>query len=864
MSTPKHPGFTARVRTVRDTGEEVGYYSNRPFNKPQYISPRVPEWDTITRGLSDEQGSYKEAQSSLTLSDDDEDSKLRTAVAENPTRYQKDTEVKLSVLSHVGRAADLAERTLLRGKLDGPPQYPIDQPETHLRRRRLQLKLVDALKPYLDSYINKEVFSRDRFPKIDRAIENTRIPIIGGEFSDAGAVDVAGNTAELGMVPLIYAGTWHTTSDDPLGSESAFIAAPSGVSVLATNPGSRVVYYGVTFFSASGETTQTIYQLESSATTISPSDYNTVSWTAAGSDVTHIAVYRGDYPTPNKRIALLDPSQVSYVDGGTSVPVSISPPLVNQAQIPDEDGGFNWDLWVVCLGVVGITGLFGSDDARGAAPKRINILDTAGVDFLIPGYTGWVGSTLYLEIDDLWLTCILGRGPRSQQAKDGIVTLAVSTCGLTDVSDGSGEPIQQYFPLVQHFLNQFLLLNRGLGWKKDGWGALETFSDGVEIINTETVQAMQDLTKLFLDDDHGYQGHIYLREPTTGRQFLEMACQTADAYCGTNHHGQLMWSIFDPDVDTSSARILRQYIELQALEAPEIDNANLEPNVRFQYDYNPDTDAYRSEIEWATDEEFHSEVAVGLQDEATGVRLLRFTRDQNTARDAMHRRKARLRGARYRQAFICKLAPGLDIELGDVVMISHPDGPLPRWSSEPFFIISHEVIPKDGTVRLEGYRLESVIPSPSASPSASFSPSASVSPSASRSVSPSSSVSKSHSASPSVSLSPSRSPSSSQSPSHSQSPSSSISPSVSPSSSRSPSSSQSPSSSISSSASRSASPSSSVSPSASRSVSASVSPSHSRSPSISPSPSPSSGGGTQVVAGANDVYAGIQPVVVTP
>lgn len=731
MSIPLQPDVRVLLEIQRDgsPGTETRRCSTKPLGDAEFTEGRVPEggWVPVRRELSDDQGQPRMATGGVVLNDDD--GALRAAITENETRFVTHTEASIQVLSKVGREAALDWRYLLRGRVE-EPSLEIERNGNH-RKRRVRLDLIDALAPYYDQTIPEKLFLRSDWPDIHRDIENTPIPLIGGEHSDAGAEDVNGNSAEKGMCPAIHVGTIQTIDDVPTGgspvdTEPAFLQAPADLEQEVESPsvsGSTDYYYGVTALSAVGQTLlSAILHIDDGPAVLSAASPNIFSFEAVEDAVGYV-IYGRRNPTPVRRLRVIDasggagsPARITFTDDGTDVEHAPGPPDINTAQIDGPAGTFFWDFYVIALGYVTITGLYASHTRQGVEPGRELMEEgTYGVDFLMPTYRDGTPHPSW-PFPDPWLTTasglqvtgFFGRGPRSHHHKENIVTMAVSTCGYEDVGDGTGLPIQRAFPMLQHFCNNFMPLDGLPTYAAGTWLPLREFSDGTSILRTSAFESCQTLTESFMAPEgspangDGYLAHIYLREPITIREFLRTFCETFDSFIATNHHGQIYPVLCNPLADATDGRIYRERIEIARLESPQLDKTHIEPRVAFQYDWDPDAGRFRSEVEIAQDVD-----AVAVQKfRDRGVKLLRFTRDGATARDAMYRRVLRLRYPRWKQTVVCKFSPGLEDELGDQIRITHPDGALQDgWTERPFMVTAHVVDPNRGEVWITGFDL---------------------------------------------------------------------------------------------------------------------------------------------------------------
>lgn len=691
-------GLELVLTVQRDSGTDTSRHSTRPFAGAVPTDAKVMSWGQIRREVSDDQGSVRMAQAQVTVNDDD--GTLRQAIAENPARFYANTEAHAVVLSDAGRAAALSDRFLMRGRIDDV-NYGIDHRDDGQRVRTVDLTITDALAPYYDQPIDVPLMNRTDLPQIPKDLENKPYPVIYGEHSDAGVVDVNGNSAEKGLVPALFVGYWDAVDFQPAGSKPQVLNPPSGLTYTVNGtPGTRTLYYGVTKRSALGETTiGNIVEIDTAPTTLDGTNNITLDWSAdADPEATAFILYRGDYPTPSARIAVLDASTLTYTDDGTAPALPPGPPDVNSAIRPNVDGDLlfrDWGLFVIGLGEAPITAVFASDLNAGAAPKRININDTEGVDFIAPGFRFWdiygPGANV-VTIGGVDVTCIMVRGPRLQQHLDGVVTIAVDCCGRIGVN---GNPIDQAFPILQHLLTQYVPTDGGSAWRTGADAGLRLFADSTPTLKSSAFTACQDLSKTFLGNTTGYKGHLYISEPLTTRELLAWFCQGLDMIWTTTHHGQGAPQLLDPYTDPSDGSVYRERVEIVELGAPTLDRSSLLPVQKYQYDYDPDAQTFRSEVEHAIDADALD--LVGGQFRDPGVLQVRVSRDADTVRDAQRRRVQRLKYPRWMVPLTTQFN-GVEDELCNQVVLTHRDAPdLDGWTDRPCYIESHVV---DGQTKL--------------------------------------------------------------------------------------------------------------------------------------------------------------------
>jgi hypothetical protein len=693
---PLQPAIWIEVRLERypvSAGIALYRWSTRPLADQNFVEGRILSWGRIVRSLSDGMGQYDVGKASVVLND--ADGLFRSILATGTsTEWVDNREAAIKMLSDTGRAAGLVPRLLFRGVLDNM------KPEGN---RRASVDIVDRIRPYLDVVLPQATFERTYeggagFTDIHKDLVGTPIPLIGGEHNDSGAVDITGAPAEKGMIPAIFVGNRQTILDDT--SVPAFLAPPTVDATVVGTPGTRVLAYAVTAWSGYGETVLGNVEVVTNANaTLDATNYVALSWGAV-TGATHYTVYGRSLLSPSRRLAVL--TTTSYNDTGAAAETPPGPPLVNNAQIPGVDGSFFWDFYVICLGVVPISQIFASDLAVGVPPRRVLMPpETYGVDFLVPDGPDWPHPDPWVEIGGMRLTGFYARGPRSFHHTEGTVTMAVNTCGYEDVGDGSGVPINQAFPLLQLFLNEFVLKNGGSGYRTGNWGPLETWDDGaVPILQTSKFAACQTLTQTRLTDAVGYTGAFYVRDRITVREFLKRFCETFDAFLATNHHGQLYPVLIDDGANVTGARQYRERMEIsEALPAPSFDNDAIENKWIYQYDYDPDAKGFRGDAESVLDQP-----AIDALRGKVKERSLKqyYTRDAATARDAIGRRRLRTRYPPMMQAIPTNLL-GVEEENGDLIRVTHRDGigaPGVGYLLTPFLVVSHIVEPtSDGRQR---------------------------------------------------------------------------------------------------------------------------------------------------------------------
>lgn len=840
MAARKQPNiwFDLRLAKVPHTEGVTTYrWARRPMaDSGSFKEGRILSMGSFSRGATDPDGNYELSRVSLTLSD--ADALFRGLLAVNTTRWFIGREGTLSLLSEEGRAAGLDPIIIFRGFVSNIQL---------VAGRAFQIEISDAVG---EGYGR---FNLNKIINIPLGAEHTNLPdgsrglfypLIVGEHSDKGLVNVNGEAADIGTLPVYDTGDYNLSGGDvpdPLGPPTGLV-----VSVVGT-PGTRTQTYAVSRITANGESRYCEPVTITNAPDVRDNtNYVSLTWDTHPDAVTHRVWGRSHNPP----VTWLDAEQgEGYYndDADQDVEKYMDVPDYDTSQTSDSVYG----RFVVALGALAaVQDVYVSDLAAEETPKRVRAAaDLYGTYILAPGHTGWPHADPYIELSGIRMTVIYVRGPYLKQHRDGVVSIAVNACGYEEVGDGTGNVIDQAFLAGQFFLNEFVLKNRGGGYRTGDWGPLEAYSNGDAVLMTSAWEDAQDKTALFIGGA-GYLASWAIHEAMTVREFVTRFCLTFNCRLGNTRHGQIRPIVIDDNAVATAGPLLVDRIHIKSMEQV-LATEQTENYIEFSYDWIPDLSVYRNEalVEFIGDA-IAAQVPGGVigDDNPGGIRRkalqeLFCTQDEATAYDT-----------RYRRMIFNKWVPryvkltmdmsGIAYDLGDQFRLTHYDGLGASGDvATPFLVVGAALNADTLETTVIGLDIEDFIgasiPSRSPSPSASLSPSPSASPSVSPSASHSPSASQSPSASTSITGSASQSPSSSKSPSASRSPSVSPSASVSPSGSVSPTASASPSRSPSASQSPSASTSVSPSPSISlsKSPSASVSPSSSTSLSVSPSAS---------------------------
>lgn len=710
---------------------------------PTWIEGRVAAdgWGRVTQALSDWRG--RAEASTVTAELEDSDGVVRALALGIGASIYANSETALNLLSEAGRHAGLTPRVVHRGYLRRPPRPRPD--------RKASIEVVDILGKRLvdDEPLQRVFITREHLEPA--GITGTPADKIGkpynivvGEHSDLGALDQAGNAADKGMVPPDYLGKTILTSGviDP---EPTVVDVPPPVITQAQVIGSggpETYYYGVSGifkvaddvswpYPSVEETVISEIAVVAGAPTIrTASDYIRISWEpppgwADYYEANCIGIRICGRST-NPPIRYLDIGRHSRLGDGledwsagglgtgtydddddNDMEKEPPPPYPGTAKKVEGGGGpssAEWGVFAVALGAVEIIDIHGT--SGGEEPKRIRLPETEP-NVLSPLSAGWTGPP-YVEVNGVRLTVFYARGNVLEHHLCGIATLAVCCCGVEDVGDATGTPITEAGPGLQWLLNEIVLKDGGAGYRTGNWGPLEAYGDGTAILKTSSFAAMQAATVGFIGG-RGYQMHLCLTAAVTVEEVLQWWCETFHAYVGPTPHGQVSAHVLDDYADLADARALRHKVEIDGpLPEPTMADDEVENKVPYRYDWDADADAFRVETQFAYDDgQADSEAMYGVRSAAGGRTPtpddfvpLRCTRDEATAADAMRRRLRHNLATPVYQPIPLGLL-GLEIALGDLVRLTHPDGlGAGGWSERGFFVTRRELDPNAGRVVL--------------------------------------------------------------------------------------------------------------------------------------------------------------------
>ena len=631
-----------------------------------WAAGKVNSFGRVARRMTRPDGSYESDSARLELSDEDG---LFLGIMASPTaRYIAGvSELTFEILSEAGRAAGGTWRPLIRG-----PVVDIQCPPG----RKAVLDVSDVLGAQFTRHNLDKTFgvqaTRAIIPGLPKESIKRIFPIVVGEHSDVGSKDANGNENDKGKLPLLDLGWVLLAADGTFAPDDGTVGrlpAPSGLTATITgSPGTRARKYGVTAFSASGETLATELTVVVVPQTLSSSDSVTLAWTA----VTDAAGY-GIY-IDGRRAGTVE-EDTSWVDDGSRPGTGAGAPTINGALVPATINGVAYDVWRMFARKIGagpdVHHIYGSDLAAGTAPKRVRLPESVyPAEVLVYGRAGWPFANSYIEMGGVRFAPLFARGPRLQHHLSGTVTFAWNGCGDPGGDGDDDQPtITEAFYAWQHILNTYLFLDGGAGYRSGDWGTLETFADGVPVIKTSAVQDAQDRTIGWIGG-RGYQANIAIFTPISGREFDKRFRNTFGNETSSDHFGQLYPSYVESSGATG--RLYHWQFNMgRTLESQQFKHSEVVTRQIFHCDWDEDAQEFRR-----LDVEIHNTLmtaAYGGVPREKQPRSCYYSADFSTVWDAQSRYVMRYCVA-PREIGIKTDLTGLEDELGAEVRVTAFDG----------------------------------------------------------------------------------------------------------------------------------------------------------------------------------------------
>ncbi len=665
--------------------------------------PIIMDVGSVDRAASNVLGEFESSRVAVKFRDT---RKLFLARLDDPEKQvMAGSELLLRIIPREARILEQAPAVLFRGPCR---EYgPTDDMDFTLVSEDV---LGSRFGPFgLDKVIGSTKFGLD-FPDANKDVQGLTVPAaFYGEHNDTGTTLSTGESFSVGMVPARYCAERIVTSTQ--------IIPPSTVSAQTKLPpppaptyekfgsgGSHTYSYAFCARTATGRTTlggvTTISGLPAMGD-FSPSNGVELKVAKYPPDIQaqvtglDLFVRNDDYPDLAGRWFMMDAAgqafTTGYRDDGDDrhdKGFYAGPPSSNTATISGTittPGGTQqvatgMHMFVVCEGYCKITGLYGSPitaDNSTFSPGRV-LIDPASSGFVMPDGAGWPLSVPYLELTNAVdgitrrYTVFFGNGPQADAAVEGRVTLAVELCGDTQTGNPSSPVIQSAFYQAFRFLNDWVLANNGRGNHGLAHPANVTFpgSTGVEILNYDSFEACQAYTRRRMGNSIGAIGRCHCATPVTLREWLRKFAVQFDCFFYANSFGQICCGIIDENLSLVGATRLREHIEIKQIAQPQILDDAAENKFTYQTHWHHDLQKFQSDTFPVQDPISQGRHQGGVRENNTTIGL-DFISDAATAASLMDHRRLRLRYAPRTYMTQVHFGPGLNLEIGQVVLVTH-------------------------------------------------------------------------------------------------------------------------------------------------------------------------------------------------
>lgn len=703
-------------------GTTTKYAAPQPYADAIFKEGRIRSLGTIDRSLSDMTGVPVRSRASVEYND--EDSWFRALYADRQTAQLLSREVSIFSTSEDTRKAEGTPDRVFTGVVRETPFG------SHYNAGlMLDDWLLSGRSPFSagKKMLANRKLTRGLFPQLHEDLIGTVQRAIIGEQTDVDRLSVAGTNVAKGAVEAIPVGFKFIASDGgdiPEGMEPTYMDAPSGLAASVVGTAGATTYtYAVSAITLIGETLQS-----ASVTVINGPDlltdanYISLTWVAPTVAPEQVVIYRvvgrtslGTYLTMTGTLGYADGPQ--FLQPKTYTPTPVSTAAI-QAVVPGDDfrTAEVWQAYFLCGHAVNpadMHQLFGPVWETDGEPYRAALEEGVfGVDVLAPGRPGWPFPNPYFDIVDTEtgkthrVTLMFARGSRAFYANQGKAGFAWNMCGIEDVGDGTGESIRKAYLALQWVLEELAASNNGEGYYTGTWAGLPYFKSdpALAMIDTDSIQAAQTFSQELVGDGGiGYSMDTMLTEEISVQDFLTEFNKQYESFSGTNRFGQFMVKLLDLGATHETGTQYREFEHIRKMDPPEIDYANIENQIQYQYRYDYVNKKFVSDIKEMNDFDAQEAYLDGVK--TTGVYGLTLIAERAVAASAMARKKFRKAWHNVYQNITTNLY-GMREELGNVIFITHRRGlGVGGYVEVPFFVIRHTLNLAQGEVTLRGFYL---------------------------------------------------------------------------------------------------------------------------------------------------------------
>ncbi len=361
---------------------------------------------------------------------------------------------------------------------------------------------------------------------------------------------------------------------------------------------------------------------------------------------------------------------------------------VSSFTFPGADG--NHHVFLVTLGAVEkVRNVYVADLASGDPPTTRAAIPASAVGSWIwaPHLSGWFYSDDYWDVSNKRYTVVVGRSGHAaiELAKSGQIPMVVDICAIESVGDGTGNAITSPAKQLLHFLNNHVVQ---LADNEDWLTIADIEGGGYSIFDTTTFDAVHTICAALGYVSAGVIGHGL--QQVRLRDLIGSFCRSFGFDLGVNHHGQIMLTMLDRGDPASSAPVFTDQNDI--IGSLDIDPRTDEFENAIKYVYKR---AYRKALNDTTPEEgarLPKDTSIadwlsGLQtvtDSASVTAIsetresdlleLDWVRSDDVAATVANERLLVRRRPRPDVTFTVTISRGLDLELGDIVKVTHFEG----------------------------------------------------------------------------------------------------------------------------------------------------------------------------------------------